>query len=121
MRVVYEDDPAQVQRARRAWQAAVNEGGVFLTTTVLIELSWVLRTAARLDRATIAEAIRRLCGAQGVTVEAEPRVQRALGLFEAGRADFSDYLLLATAEEAGALPVVTFDQAFADGSSVKLA
>jgi predicted nucleic-acid-binding protein len=121
VRVVYQDEPSQVERARRAWQAAVNGGGAFLTITVLVELAWVLRTAAKLDRATIAQALRRLCDAEGVTVEAEPRVRRALGLFEAGRADFSDYVLLETAEEAGALPVVTFDRDFAGETRVKLA
>lgn len=121
LRVVYQDDAAQVERARRAWQAAVDGGGVLLTTTVLIELAWVLRSAAKLDRAAIAHALQRLCDAQGVTVEAEPRVRRALGHFKAGRADFADYLLLETAEDTGALPVVTFDQDFAAEARVKLA
>jgi predicted nucleic-acid-binding protein len=117
---VYEDDPSQVERARRAWQAAVNGGGAFLTITAMIELAWVLRVAAKLERGAIAEAMRRLCDAQGVTVEAETRVRRALALFEAGRADFSDYLLLEAAREVEALPVVTFDQDFAGESGVKL-
>lgn len=80
----------------------------------------MLRSAARLDRATIAAAIRRLCDARGVTVESELRVRRALGHFEAGRADFADYVLLETAVDAGALPVVTFDRGFAGEVGVRL-
>jgi predicted nucleic-acid-binding protein len=38
----------------------VSGGGAFLTTTVLVELTWVLRLAAKLDRSAIAEALRRL-------------------------------------------------------------
>ena len=41
VRVVYQDEPSQVERARRAWQAAVNGGGAFLTITVLVELACV--------------------------------------------------------------------------------
>lgn len=120
LRVVYQDDAAQVESARRAWTAAVEGGGIFVTTTSLIELAWVLRSAARLDRATIAAALRRLCDAQAVTVEAEHRVRRALGQFAAGRADFADYGLLETAADADALPVVTFDRVFAGDARVRL-
>lgn len=118
LRVVYHDDAAQVDAARRAWTAAIERGGIFLTTTTLIELAWVLRSAARLDRTTIAAALRRVCDAQAVTVEAEHRVRRALERFEAGRADFADYVLLETAVDAGALPVVTFDRVFAAEAGV---
>lgn len=120
LRVVYRDDAAQVESARGAWKAAVEGGGIFLATTALIELAWVLRSAARLDRATIAAALRRLCDAEGVTVEAEPRVRRALAHFAAGRADFADYVLLETADDAGALPVVTFDRVFSGDARVRL-
>lgn len=88
--------------------------GIFVTITTLIELEWVLRTAARLDRTTIAAALRRICDAQAVTVEAEHRVRRAIERFETGRADFADYVLLETAMDAGALPDVTLDRVFAD-------
>lgn len=95
-------------------------GGALLTTTVLVELAWVLRVAAKLDHSAIVAAIRRLCDAQGVTVEAEPRVRRALARFEAGRADFADYLLLEAAADAAALPVVTFDRDLASELGAKL-
>lgn len=47
-------------------------------------------------------------------------VGRALTAFEAGPADFSDYLILETSREAGALPVFTFDERFARARGVEL-
>lgn len=121
LRIVYRDDLEQAARAGRAWQKAVDSGGIFLTTTVLVELAWVLRVAAKWDRASIASALSRLFDSQGVTVEEEARVRRAVARFEAGSADFSDYMVLEAARDAGALPVVTFDQRVAKDADVDLA
>ena len=45
VRLVVEDDPAQCERAGRAFRRAVAEGGVFFSATVLVEVAWVLRVA----------------------------------------------------------------------------
>lgn len=113
LRVVYNDDPAQAARAVQAWQRAAELGGVFLTTTVLTELAWVLRVAAKFSRSAIAEALRVLCDSQDVTVQDEMTIRRALSRYVAGPADFSDYLILESASAAGALPVMTFDRQYA--------
>jgi predicted nucleic-acid-binding protein len=86
---------------------------------VLVETAWVLREAYKFDRATIAETLRRLVGAEGVIAEDEPVVLRALGAFEAGPADFSDYLILDVADRAQALPLWTFDERLARASGAK--
>jgi predicted nucleic-acid-binding protein len=65
LRMVYRDDPFQAARASLAWQAAVASGGIFLTMVVLVELAWVLRVAAKFDRAAIAAALESLSDAQG--------------------------------------------------------
>jgi predicted nucleic-acid-binding protein len=107
LRLIYRDDPEQAERASRAWRG--------------VELAWVLRVAAKFERAAIAAALGALCDSEGVTVDEERRVRRALVLYETGPADFSDYLLLEAAREIGALPVVTFDQRFAKEADVVLA
>jgi predicted nucleic-acid-binding protein len=121
LRLVYRDEPTQAERAERAWKKAVDSGGVLLTTTVLVELAWVLRVAAKFDRRAIASALRDLCAAQGVTVQNEASVHRALARYEIGAADFSDYVVLEAARDAGALPVITFDQRFARDRDVEIA
>ena len=121
LRVVYRDDPGQADRACSAWQEAVDSGGgIFLTTVVLVELTWVLRVAAKFDRAAIAAALESLSNAQGVVVEEAQRVRRAIARFKVGAADFSDCLILEAARDAGALPVSTFDERFARELDVQL-
>ncbi len=120
LRVVYRDDPGHADRARSAWQDAVASGGIFLTTVVLVELTWVLRVAAKFDRAAIAAALESLCDSQGVSVEEEQRVRRAIARFKVGAADFSDCLIVETARDTGALPVSTFDARFAREPDVQL-
>ena len=121
LRIVYKDEQSQAARAVHAWQSAANSGGVFLTTTVLVELAWVLRVAAKFNRGAIAEALRRLCDSEDVTVQDESTVQNALKRYESGFADFSDCLILEVASGAGALPVVTFDEKFAREPGVEMA
>lgn len=120
LRMVYRDDPFQADRASLAWQAAVASGGIFLTVVVLVELAWVLRVAAKFDRAAIAAALESLSDAQGVRVEEAHRVRRAIARFKVGAADFSDCLILETARDAAALPVSTFDERFAREPDVQL-
>ena len=120
VRLVVEDDPAQCERAERAFRRALAEGGVFFSATVLVEVAWVLRVACKQDRATIAAALRKLVSATGVTVEHDAIVRRAIVAFETGPADFSDYLIRESSREASALPVLTFDERFARGADVEL-
>jgi predicted nucleic-acid-binding protein len=120
VRLLVEDDPAQCDRAVRAFRRAVANGGVFFTATVLVEVAWVLRVACKQDRATIAAALRKLVDAEGVTIEHDGIVRRAIVAFEAGPADFSDYFIRESSREASALPVLTFDERFARGADVEL-
>jgi hypothetical protein len=76
--------------------------------------------AYKFDRATTAAALRRLLSSDGVTVVNEPTTLRALAAFEAGQADFSDYVILETARRAGALPVHTFDDHLARAEGAEL-
>jgi predicted nucleic-acid-binding protein len=54
--------------------------------------------------------LRTLLGTEGVTVEGEFLVLSALAAFETEAADLADYLILATARRAQALPLWTFDE-----------
>lgn len=120
VRLLVQDDEAQTQLADEAWNDLVSSGGVFLSKVVLVEVAWVVRVSYGFDRATIANALRRLIDLDGVFVEEEPTLHRALDRFERGSADFADYVLLESSREANALPVLTFDQRFAREADVQL-
>ncbi len=120
VRLLVEDDPAQCERAERAFRSALAQGGVFFSVVVLVEVAWVLRVACKQDRVTIAAALRKLVGTEGVTIEHDAIVRRAILEYEAGSADFSDYVIRESSREAAALPVLTFDERFARGPDVEL-
>jgi predicted nucleic-acid-binding protein len=119
VRLLVSDDKEQCERAEGAWRSAVATDGAFIPMVVLVELVWVLRVAYKFDRATIASTLRRLCNSQGVFVENDTTVSKALEQYEQGSADFSDYVILETARRARALPVRTFDEPFARSADVE--
>jgi len=119
VRLLVLDDEDQCKRAEELLRRAVAAGGAWVGSIVIVETAWVLRVAYKLDRATTAAALRRLLSVEGVTVEDEPATLRGLDAFEAGPADFSDYLILEAANRANALPLWTFDEQLsrADGAA----
>ena len=119
VRLLVDDDAVQCERASRAFRQAVADGGVFVSATVLVEVVWVLPSRVQKDRATIVAALRRLVASEGVTVEHDAWVGRAIAAYEAGPADFSDYFILESSREANALPVLTFDERFARSANVQ--
>lgn len=120
VRLLVKDDAAQTQMAEETWEDLLTSGGVFLSKVVLVEVAWVVRVSYRFDRATIAQALRRLIDIDGVVVEHDPALRRALDRFEGGSADFSDYVILESSRDASALPVLTFDERFAREAEVQV-
>lgn len=121
IRLLVEDDEQQGAVAAAAWRTQLASGGVFLTKVVIAEIAWVLRVSYRFDRETIFAALQDLIDVEGVVVEDDAAVRRALTDFNASAADLSDHLILETARDASALPVLTFDQHFAREADVTLA
>jgi predicted nucleic-acid-binding protein len=113
VRLVVRDDADQCLRAEATWRRALTHGGAWLSSVVLVELTWVLRVAYRFDRPTTAAAVRRLVDTEGVVIEDPDVTDRALDAFEAGQADFADYMILRAAACANASPLWTFDEQLA--------
>jgi len=80
----------------------------------------VLRVAYKLDRATAAATLRGLSDIEGVHVEDEAATRAALAAFEAGPADFADYLILESARRRSAIPLHTFDERLSRAAGTKL-
>jgi len=109
VRAVASDDPLQSPVARR-W---FDDGGVFLSQTVLLETEWVLGTVMGWKRETVCIALGALLRKTNVMVERGADAVWALQR-HAGGADFADMLHLAAAREMSAF--ATFDRAVAMGA-----
>ena len=99
------DDPGQAARAR----AVIDAGDVFVSTTVLLESEWVLRSVYGLSRTEVAAALRAFAGLPGLSVESPAVLSEALDHAERG-IDFADALHLGAAARCEAL--LTFDLRF---------
>ena len=100
------DEPAQAQIAARL----LMEEDVFIPKTVLLELEWVMRGAARVPPQGIARSIAHLLSLDNVQVEDEVSIRIALKAFEKG-IDFAD--ALHAAASAATSRFVTFDERLA--------
>ena len=99
------DDPGQAARAR----AVIDAGDVFVSTAVLLESEWVLRSVYGLARTEVAAALRAFAGLPGLSVESPVVLSEALDHAERGM-DFADALHLGAAARCEAL--LTFDLRF---------
>ena len=99
------DDPEQAARARMV----IDTGSVFVSTTVLLECEWVLRSVYGLAGPDSAAALRAFSGLPGVTVESPNLLVGALDRAENGM-DFADALHLGVAAHCETM--LTFDRDF---------
>jgi predicted nucleic-acid-binding protein len=106
VRYLTNDDPAQAERVLHLLDQATE---VFLPTTVLLELEWVLRVVYGLSPAAVQRSLLQVLGLPMVVAEAPARFAKALELHAEGF-DFADALHLAASE--GCQQFITFDGQF---------
>ena len=99
------DEPEQAARSR----AVIDAGGIFLSTTVLLESEWVLRSVYGFAGHQVVAALRAFLGLPGVSVEDPALASGALDLAEMGM-DFADALHLGAAARCESM--LTFDRRF---------
>jgi predicted nucleic-acid-binding protein len=92
-------------------RALARESVLLVPSIVLVETVWVLRRSYRLSRSEIAAVLHRLLAVRHLELDARALVVRALRRFDAGKGDFSDYLIAEGAAAKGAETVATFDRA----------
>lgn len=111
VRLLVDDDPDQSALARAALERAYEEGEeCYLSDAVLCESAWVLASRYGAARIDVLAAITRLLAEPRYTVDDPDGVAEALQAFEAGAAEFSDYLIGARARRRGARTTYTFDR-----------
>jgi len=121
VRLLTNDDARRAAKVE-AWlrDNASARSPVYVDHIVLCELGWVLERSYGYARDVIHEALAALLDHDQLKIESPSLVRQALELFQAGPADFSDYLLAARAQAAGYAPVLTFDKKAAKASTHQL-
>ena len=109
VRYLTDDEPEQAARAK----AAIDAGNVFVSTTVLLESEWVLRSVYGFTAGKVAAALRAFSGLPGVLVENPVLLTQGLDLAEKGM-DFADALHLGAAVRCEAM--LTFDRQFIESA-----
>jgi len=105
VRYLVADNPDQATRARNL----IDHQDVFVSSTVILETEWVLRSVYGFSSAQCAQALTEFAGLPHVTLEDTAAVATALRWATQGM-DFADGLHLAKAEGCDAF--VSFDLAF---------
>ena len=87
---------------------------------VLAELEWVLESAYSVPRTRILEAVQTLVSDPRFEFEDRSRIERALGEYQKGKGDLSDYLLGQRAQSMQARTIFTFDRTLRDEACFSL-
>jgi predicted nucleic-acid-binding protein len=111
VRFLVSDDEVQASRARSLMRRAANRDEQLLVTVVVVcELVWVLESGYAFAKAEIATTIHALLRARQLRFQHGDEIERALGSYEKGRGDFSDYVIRELSRVEGAIAVATFDK-----------
>jgi predicted nucleic-acid-binding protein len=111
VRYLVQDDEAQFAAAKNLIQSALRTNErLYIPTTVILELEWVLRSNYRLEKDQVTVLLTNLLAAVELSFESEFVLEVALTLFKKTSADFADCVHIASAFCAGEKPFWTFDQ-----------
>lgn len=112
LRFFVKDDAAQHRAAVRRLTSMEASGEKALVTTVVVaELAWGLRSIYGYDREAIASVVDALLDGDVFEVDDRASVGSALADYRAGGPDLADNVILAVARARGARGLLTFDRA----------
>lgn len=121
VRWIVDDDPRQAARVKRLLEEAVEqESPLFVSSTVMLELEWVLRSRYAFDKSTVLGAFNALLETRELEFQDEPAIERALSFYRQNSADFADCLHAGQCGSARRVPMVTFDRTAARLPGVEL-
>lgn len=110
VRHIVQDDPTQCRAVVAILEReAGQDNPVRILDLVLMETAWVLESVYSFDRKAVAHVMGELLEDSAFSFDDPDRLRLVLKRFKAGKADFSDYLILSVAESEG-LKLETFDK-----------
>ncbi|MEK6789621.1 MAG: type II toxin-antitoxin system VapC family toxin [Pseudomonadota bacterium] len=120
LRYIMQDDPVQARQATALIESLTADEPGFIPLIVLVEMVWVLFSAYRLNRHQVAQVLEQLAQLKEIRLDSTDLVLKALRIFKAGTADFSDCLIERIAANQGCQKTVTFDIAAAKSAGMVL-
>ena len=112
LRLLLDDDPSQVRRARHAASSAEAAGHpVFVNDVVLTEAVWTLGSRYEATKSEVIETLRSLLDNARLAFENRSVLSEAVSAFESSSAGFADCLIIAKNAAAGCSHTATFDRA----------
>jgi predicted nucleic-acid-binding protein len=111
VRLITRGNEEQALRAKSIFDLHRNDdGALFVSDIVLVELCWTLERSYRLTRQEIESVLLSLLDNSTVQLESPALVRDAIGSFRTDGVGFSDCLIVARAHYEGCTKTLTFDR-----------
>jgi predicted nucleic-acid-binding protein len=121
VRWLLDDDARQSALVAALMADAISSNeALFVPTTVVLELEWVLRSRYQFDKLVVLKTFGALLETQGLSFENEALLEQALDFYKHGSADFADCLHAGACAAAGQAPLLTFDRGASKLNGVRL-
>ena len=121
VRWLVHDDDEQLTGIRTLFERARRDHTLlFVPSTVMLELEWVLRSRYGFDKAALLQTLNALLETRELELQDEAALEWALHLYRHGAADFADCLHAGLCGAAGKGPLLTFDEKAARLPGAKL-
>lgn len=109
VRYLTQDDKDQARRATALVRGLTETDRGFVSLVSLVEVTWVLRRAYKLDPQSVAAVVAGLLDSSELHIECPEVARAALAATDRG-ADFADAVISESARRAGCSHTVTFDR-----------
>ena len=121
LRLLLTDDPAQkIRAAKLIQQARRSETTVIITLAVVLEMEWVLRSSAKMNKAQVLNVFNLLLESHDIEIDNEKVLEQALHIYDNAVSDFAECLFLAQYQRLGCHTMLTFDTKAARMTGVEL-
>lgn len=120
VRYIMQDDPKQPPKATRLVESLTSEQPGFVPLVAVVELAWVLSSSYGLNRDQLVEALELLLRSKEIVVDRADLVLQSQRRFDAGAADFADWLIERIAPAHGCRATMTLDRRTATSAGMTL-
>lgn len=109
LRLLIRDDEAQFRRLLAHIETGAWSSGAMVNAVVLVEAVWVLTKVLERSKAEVIDFVENLLATDGVSVQHESAVVRAVSRYRGATCEFADCLIAEINVDAGVTTTLTFD------------